>query len=105
MNDAATMPSTWSVSTEGKYWILAAEGNATAGYDAVLVYGCHEHPGGGVMQPLFILSRKPTLAQNVIDKFFNVMEALGISQLCAEPFVFTDQGDWCVYPPLPATTL
>ncbi|CAM6086033.1 unnamed protein product [Calypogeia fissa] len=94
---------TWPSSTAGNYWILAAEGKPEKGYDAALVYGCQEYPAGGVKQPVFILSRQPTLNQTVLDKFFSIMEALGIDQQCAEPFVFSTQDDSCTYAPDPSS--
>ena len=88
-----------SASTAGTYWVLAAEGNSSTGYDAALVYGCQVQPYGGVKQPLFILSRKPYLDQNTTNKFMSITNNLGIDQECAEPFVFTVHDGSCVYPP------
>ncbi|KAL3683720.1 hypothetical protein R1sor_001742 [Riccia sorocarpa] len=93
----ATAPGKLSVTFEGiptppgKYWILKVADEKSESYGAAIVYGCSDIPGAGTYQPLFFLSREPTLSEDVNREFTDYVRSLGIYSECHEVFVPSSQ--------------
>lgn len=83
----------------GQYWVLGVEeGGPNGGYSASLVYGCDQN-GGGIEETLFILSRTPSLPKASAQRLLAKASALGVTNYCSTPFIFTVQDSTCGIPP------
>ncbi|CAM6081784.1 unnamed protein product [Calypogeia fissa] len=101
---AGKLEVTFSGFPPGEYWVLAVEkGGPDGGYAATLVYGCDQNTGG-IEETLFILSRTPSLEESVVKRLLAKAAALGVTNYCSTPFIFTVQDPSCGSPPseLPA---
>ncbi|BFI09503.1 hypothetical protein MPTK1_3g05310 [Marchantia polymorpha subsp. ruderalis] len=99
--DAGKLSVVFDSIAPAQYWILKVEDENSDDYGAAIVYGCSDLPTGGTYQPFFILSRKPTLGEDVGIPFLQYAESLGIYQDCHEVFAFSEQPATCQYPSPP----
>ncbi|GMI44818.1 hypothetical protein TrCOL_g4310 [Triparma columacea] len=60
------------------YNVVSLEGTKDDGYDAALVYSCDVKFGLIKTESLWVLSRTPTLADSVVDNFYEEAAGMGI---------------------------